>query len=100
MSRTKNVLTFMVGLVLGVFAVLGMSGVEATEYRFDTGDNRNLVTVVNQHATLIDELRSKLVGLAAHLDADGTAGADYEDIVANSPAAITSTNVAHTARAR
>lgn len=94
-SPTKS---FLVGLVLGALVALSVRGVQATEYRLDTGDNRNLVTIVNQHATLIDELRSKLVGLAAHLDADGTAGADYEDIVANAPAAITSTNVAHTAR--
>lgn len=58
MRSPKNFLPLMFGVILGALAALGVSGVTASEYRLDTGDHRNLVTIVNQHATYLDEIKA------------------------------------------
>lgn len=58
MSDTKNVYTFLVGLMVGLLLSLGMRGSSATEYRIDTGDTANLRTILNQHATYLDEIKA------------------------------------------
>lgn len=79
MGRYTGILiVFMVALVLG----LNVHQAGADQYRMDTGDPRNLITVLNDHADRIEALNSKLLQLAAKLD-DQNGSSDHETSIEN-----------------
>lgn len=68
----------------------------ATDYRYQGIEHRNLITIVNNHQTRIENLQAKLAQLAAKLDGDsGVGSTDYADELDNGTAAVTSTAEVH-----
>jgi hypothetical protein len=46
------------GLLLGILIGAMLPNVQATQYRLDTGSNANLITILNSHATYLDEIKA------------------------------------------
>jgi hypothetical protein len=85
---------FLALVLVVVFAAQIPSG--ADDYRYQGVETRNLITVVNNHQTRIENLQAKLAQLAAKLDGDsGVGSVDYADELDNGTAAVTSTTTVH-----
>lgn len=85
-AMNRNVLAFLMAVLVSFVVGTMVPAARGTEYRLDTGDNANLRTIVNQHATFLNELKADFNLLRAQVlnsageDADVTEGTNANTI--------------------